>query len=43
MSKARGFEFINSIGGGARRVHYASSRVVIEEAMSNGVIAGYPW
>lgn len=39
----KGFEFINSIKGGAVPSEYiAPVRAGIEEAMSNGVIAGYP-
>src|SRR6201999_3576298 len=38
-----GFEFINSIKGGAVPSEYIPAvRAGIEEAMSNGVIAGYP-
>jgi elongation factor G len=39
----KGFEFINSIKGGAIPNEYIPAvRAGIEEAMSNGVIAGYP-
>lgn len=39
----KGFEFINSIKGGAVPSEYIPAvRAGIEEAMSNGVLAGYP-
>jgi elongation factor G len=39
----KGFEFINSIKGGTVPVEYIPAvRKGIEEAMSNGVLAGYP-
>mgnify|MGYP000406758726 CR=1 FL=1 len=39
----KGFEFINSIKGGAVPSEYIPAvRVGVEEAMSNGVLAGYP-
>lgn len=41
--QGRGYEFINSIKGGAVPSEYIPAvKAGIEEAMSNGVIAGYP-